>query len=173
VNLEVRVIKKIVAGVVAAGTGVAVWAGVAGEDHTTRDTAGVIQTSGDLGVFVTQLGDCMTGLPLPQGLKAEKVSKGLGVPCSQPHHEQVYFKGVITLDGIYDRAAVRKSASAICDDATTQLVPTLSAANAEEYRTAEILSMSPTQGSWGHGDRSVDCLIGSATTFYTGSIFDQ
>jgi hypothetical protein len=54
-------LKRLVVG--GLGLGVAVWAGVAGVDNTTRDEAGQITVQGELGAFVTQLGDCINDLP--------------------------------------------------------------------------------------------------------------
>ena len=62
-------LKRLAVGGVAAVVGLGVW-GVAGEDHSTRDESGSIVASGDVGAFVTKLGDCfetiwLTAVALP------------------------------------------------------------------------------------------------------------
>ena len=86
-------LKRLVVG--GLGLGVAAWAGIAGVDSTTRDDAGQITVQGELGVFVTQLGDCVNDVP--DGTAVE-VSTLTGVPCDQPHHWQLIHKGDITLE---------------------------------------------------------------------------
>ena len=126
---------------------------------------------GELGVFVTQLGDCLNEVP---GGTAVEVSTVTGVPCDQPHHWQLIHKGDITLEA-YSRSAVNDEKTKICTAAIEELFTSFVNANDEEileYKNAEGYTLAPTSESWENGDRTVDCLIGSETEFYTGSLLD-
>ena len=63
-------IKKIAA---AATAGTIAWAGISGIDNTTRDEVGQIVQSGDLGAFVTKVGDCINDLPQDQNVTVKTV----------------------------------------------------------------------------------------------------
>jgi len=159
--------KRIVAG--GLGLGVAAWAGIAGVDSTTRDDAGQITVQGELGAFVTQLGDCINDLP--DGTEVFTVT---GVPCDQPHHWQLIHKDEIALDE-FSRSGVEDATELVCDAATEELVTSFVNANNDEindYENAEKYSLFPSEESWAEGDRTVDCLIGSFTEQYTGSLLD-
>lgn len=162
--------RKLITGAVIGGTGIAVWAGVAAIDNTKRDTSGTIQTSGDLGVFATHLGDCMNELPLPaQGGKTIEVSKGIGVPCTEPHHLQVYFKGTVSLTS-FDVKGENDEALKICGNELNKLAATLSQAKLQEFQSATVFDLVPSLASWDHGDRALDCLLGNSTEFYSSSV---
>ena len=79
-------IGRVVAGV-AAGLGLvgAGYAGLAGEDNTTRDNSGQVVEGGELGAFRIRVGDCFVD-PLA-GSTFEAVD---AVPCTQPHMFEVY-----------------------------------------------------------------------------------
>ena len=159
-------LKRLVVG--GLGLGVAAWAGIAGVDSTTRDDAGQITVQGELGVFVTQLGDCVNDVP--DGTAVE-VSTLTGVPCDQPHHWQLIHKGEITLEE-YSRSAVKTEARLLCNSAIEELITSFVSANDEEiyeYENAGAFTISPTSESWVEGDRTVDCLIGSDEETYTES----
>jgi hypothetical protein len=101
---------KIVAGV-AAGLGLVGvgYAGLAGQDDTTRDDAGQIVEGGELGALRIRVGDCF--LDPMSGSTIEAVD---AVPCSQPHMFEVYaafnlafgtddpFPGGSAVDGLVD-----------------------------------------------------------------------
>lgn len=81
----------IVGGVAVLAIGGGIW-GVSGQDHTKRDTTGTVVAAGQLGVFVTHLGDCFQSLPNHE----TGISTVEAVPCTSPHHWQVVYKGTMT-----------------------------------------------------------------------------
>ena len=156
-------IKKIAA---FATAGTIAWAGVSAIDNTERNDNGSIVTSGELGAFVTQLGDCLNDLPDSTGVGVSTVT---GVPCSEPHHWQVYHKENISLNE-FENSAVNESGDQICDLAIDNLLATTQKDLLIQYKNARGTMLIPTSESWANEDRVVDCLIGSNSYFYTGSI---
>ena len=158
-------IKRLVVG--GLGLGVAAWAGIGGVDSTTRDEVGQITVQGELGAFATQLGDCINDLP-----EVKEVYTITGIPCDQPHHWQIILKDEIALEE-FSRSEVDNETNLICDAAATDLATSFMNANDEviyEYENAQTNYLSPSSESWVEGDRTVDCLIGSYTEFYTSSL---
>lgn len=158
-------LKRLAAGGAAAAIGLGVW-GVAGEDHSTRDESGAIVASGDVGAFVTKVGDCFDYMP---GDKT--ISTIPGVPCNGPHHWQVYHKEDTSLTS-YDKNLLDQDVSAVCDAALQDLVDGMSDAKYETYKDSQGYSLFPTSESWAKGDRTIDCLEGSDTITYYDSILD-
>ena len=144
--------------------GGSIW-GVSGQDHTKRDTAGSIVTAGQLGVFVTHLGDCFESLPGNSGV----VSTVEAVPCISPHHWQVVYKGSVS-DPNYDDQTLNAESRAVCTDQTTSLSKKMDQAILNEYSTAIVGHLWPSVESWAKGDRAVTCLIGSNTASYSDSL---
>ena len=157
-------LKKIV-GVAALG-GVAVF-GIGSVDNTTRDEQGEIVESGELGAFVTQIGDCFFELPQNE----QGVSTVPGVPCADAHHWQVAHKENISL-AEYSEAGVNTLADQVCDNAFQGIASSLSYDKQLEYQNAKTTGLIPTEGSWAKGDRTVDCLVGSEIEIYYSSILD-
>lgn len=159
-------IKKIAA---AATAGTVAWAGISAVDNTTRDESGTIIASGDLGAFVTKVGDCLNGLPSDDRGSVDVLD---GVPCTEAHHWQVIHKENLNLPE-FDEISVDQGAERICEIALTELANSLSEAKYNEYRNASSNSLQPTSESWANEDRVVDCLIGSNSETYYTSIFNQ
>ncbi len=157
-------IRKAVAG--AAVGGAALW-GIGGIDDTTRDDQGQIVESGDLGVFVTQVGDCLN-LVDPD---SQLVTKTQGVPCSNPHHWQVVYKGAIDLEE-FDQNEIDRQSEIICKYAIEEIVQRISYSKWEEFENAQTNYFSPTEESFSEGDRAVDCLVGSDIETYTSSLIE-
>jgi hypothetical protein len=158
-------IKKIFA-VATAGT--VAWAGISAVDNTTRDESGTIVAAGDLGAFVTQVGDCLNGIP--DGVEGS-VDVLDGVPCTQAHQWQVFHKENLDLQN-FDEVLVNQRSQELCDRALDSLVYDLSDAKFEEYKNAITKNLQPTLDSWANEDRIVDCLLGSDSQFYYSSIFN-
>ena len=155
-------LKKLAAGGAAVAIGASVW-GIAGEDHTTRDETGNIVQAGQLGAFVTRVGDCFESLPVENG----GVSTIPAVPCSQAHHWQVFYKGDISLTE-YSDSGVEQASNIICENALRDIGENLPDAKLAEYANADFNILSPSSQSWEKEDRSVDCLIGSdIETYFT------
>lgn len=149
-------------------SGAAIW-GVAGQDNTTRDTSGAIVQSGQLGAFVTQVGDCFASLPGFDANGHATVSTVDGVPCNGTHHWQVYFKSALTFQD-YDANSVQTTSESICKDALDNLANSLSNTLVSEYQNATSTLLYPTSDSWTNGDRGVDCILGSDTESYSDSL---
>jgi len=156
---------KKIAGIAAVG-GVAVF-GIGSIDNTTRNEQGAIVESGELGAFVTQVGDCFFELPQ----SAQGVSTVPGVPCTEAHHWQVVHKENISLSE-FSLAGVSQLADQVCDNALQVLVSSLSYDQQLEYQNAKTSGLQPTEGSWAKEDRTVDCLVGSDSELYYTSILD-
>ena len=149
-----KIVGTTVAGLGLVGVG---FAGIAGQDDTTRDEAGAIVEGGDLGAFRIRVGDCMGG-----GL-GDLVESVDGVPCDQLHEFEVYhaFNVPEGADGYPGDAAIEDAAFTGCYDAFAPFV-----GETYEQSLYGINTLAPTEESWDElDDREVLCLIG----FYDGS----
>lgn len=156
-------IKRIAAGGVAAVVGISAW-GIAGEDNSTRDDTGSIVAAGEVGAFVTRVGDCYESLS-----NESTVTTVPGVPCTTAHHWQVFHKEDSTLTE-YDEDLLDKEMVAVCNSALENLVYGMSDETYETFRSSETTYFFPTSESWVQGDRTIDCLQGSDTVTYFESI---
>lgn len=150
-----------------ATAGTIAWAGISAIDNTTRDEAGQIVSAGDLGAFVTKVGDCLNGLSSQQST----VDVIQGVPCTQAHHWQVVYKDNLNLS-TFSEDAVTLGAQQICEPIVNSLIDRMSDAQLIEYQNAEVKTLQPTSESWANEDRIVDCLIGSNNDTYFTSILE-
>jgi hypothetical protein len=157
-------IRKIAA-VATAGT--IAWAGVSAVDNTTRNDSGAIVESGELGAFVTRVGDCLNDIP--DDAYSAGVSTATGVPCTEPHRWQVIHKETLDL-AYYDAAAISALSEQICTNALDDLIRTIDYGTLQQYAKAETPILQPTAESWENEDRIVDCLIGSFNEFYYTSL---
>jgi hypothetical protein len=165
-------LKRLVVG--GLGLGVAAWAGIAGVDSTTRDDAGQITVQGELGAFVTQLGDCINDVPEETTSEVISFSTVTGVPCDQPHHWQVIHKGEITLEE-FSESGVMREAEILCASALDGIFDSLDESDIDrvaQFENSYDTSFFPSPESWVEGDRTVDCLIGSDEETYTDSFLD-
>jgi hypothetical protein len=156
---------KKIAGVAALG-GVAVF-GIGSIDNTTRNEQGAIVEAGELGAFVTQVGDCF--FELPQG--GQGVSTVPGVPCTEAHHWQVVHKEEIFLSE-YSQTEVEALADRVCSNALEEIVMGLSDEKYLEYQNARSSMLHPTEESWMKDDRTVDCLVGDYSDTYFSSMLN-
>jgi hypothetical protein len=154
--------KKIV-GAAALG-GVAVF-GIGAVDNTTRNDQGAIVEAGELGAFVTQVGDCFFEVPREEG----GISTVPGVPCTEAHHWQVVHKEEIYLSE-YSASEVDVMTEQACDEALQSIVGGLTDEKYLEYQNASVSRLQPTEGSWGKDDRTVDCLVGNHSETYYSSL---
>ena len=158
------IVTRTIAG--AALGGAAIW-GIAGVDDTTRDESGSIVEQGDLGVFVTQVGDCFN----PQDGATTSFSVTTGVPCTDPHHWQVVFKGTLSATE-FEEVALSNEATLVCKNAVDELAARLTREEALLYQNAYTANLQPTKESFEEGDRAVDCLVGSDTELYSTNLLD-
>jgi len=138
----------VVAGVGLVGAG---YAGLGGQDDSTRDEAGQIVEGGEVGAFRIRLGDCFNSGAI------DEIESVQGVPCSSPHDGEVYLAFLLPEgDGSYPGdPVISDSATEGCYDAFEPFV-------GAEYETSalDFWSIQPTAGSWDAlDDREVLCVL--------------
>ncbi len=136
----------------AVGIGVAAFAGTgAFDDNTTRDEAGAIVEAGGLGAFQMQVGDCFND---PEDLTAELVASVEGVPCHEPHDNEVFAE----FDVSY---AVFPGQDEVYDDALWRCLDHFEAYVGNDYESSSLAlsALTPSDGSWVEGDREVTCFV--------------
>ena len=119
-----------------------------------RDGSGAIVDGGNVGAFQLRTGDCFNDASYSFD-GAEQISSLPGVPCSEPHDNEVYavFDVSITSypqgDGMFDHALER----------CLERFPTFVG---RDYETSslDILTLYPTKESWSmQNDREVVCAV--------------
>jgi len=156
-----RLIGIVILGLIAAGVNQCTGA--------KRNSGGEISKSGDLDVFVTQIGDCLKELPNIDSTGG-RVSTLKAIPCSEPHHWQVFYKGNSSIES-YSEEGIKSEADVICNSAIRKLLSASSSSKIDEYQTSELTFFGPSSKSWLlKNDRTLDCLIGSDSVFYYSSI---
>ncbi len=140
----------------AVGIGVAAFAGTgAFDDNTTRDESGAIVESGGLGAFQMQVGDCFND---PEDLTAELIASVEGVPCHQPHDNEVFAEFDVTYSTFPGQDEVYTDAWWRCYDHFERWV-----GNDWESSSLEISALTPSDASWAEGDREITCFVYDAT----------
>lgn len=137
---------KLVAG--AAAAGIAVFAGAGAlDDDTTRDGSGAIVESGGLGAYVMQIGDCFNDPGAGQVASVE------GVPCSQPHDNEVFAEFELASGPWPGEAALAEDAWYRCLGHFERYV-------GAEYETSSLgfTTFTPVEEGWAEGDRLVTCF---------------
>ena len=119
------------------------------DDDTTRDESGAIVEEGELSAFSISVGDCLVGSA------AGEVSGFDGVPCDQPHDNEVYHTFDLA-DGDFPGDAVMQTQAT---EACLAAFETYVGISYQESPTYDITWLSPTAGSWGQGDREIACLV--------------
>ncbi len=132
-----------------------VGAGVIGVGYFTqveRDASGSIVDAGDVDAFEIRLGDCFNDSG-SSGL--EEISSIAGVPCSEPHDNEVYalvnltqasFPGEEAIEGLAFDACLAKFESFVGKD--------------YESSQLDIFPIYPTRESWNElDDREVVCAL--------------
>jgi hypothetical protein len=145
-----------VAGLGLVGVG---YAGLAGQDETTRNDAGEVVEGGELGAFRIRVGDCFVDT-LEGSFEAVDA-----VPCSQPHKSEVYAAFMLPGDGdaaFPGEASVQAGAEQGCYDRFTRFVGVAFESSIYGFGT-----ITPTEVSWDDlDDREVLCMI----SLYDGSL---
>ncbi len=152
-----RVVAGVAAGLGLVGVG---YAGLAGEDNTTRDNSGEVVEGGELGAFRIRVGDCFVD-PL-DGSTIEAVD---AVPCTQPHMFEVYaaFNLAYDTDDPYPGQSVVHE---LTDDGCYGRFIEFVGLEYEES-SFEFGAVYPTKDSWDElDDREVLCVISN----YDGSM---
>lgn len=122
-------------------------------DDASRDGDGEIVGRGDLGVMAMQVGDCFDD---PDELE-NVVYDVAAVPCSEPHDNEVFaVKSVGTVfgDGFPGRSVIEQHSYDSC-------VASFSTYVGVDYAESslEVFTFTPTEESWGEGDREFVCAL--------------
>ena len=136
-----------------------------------RNDSGEITKSGDVSASEVQIGDCFDDLP-QSSEEGTTFSSVHAVPCSEAHHWQAFHEESASLD-TYSDAGIEAAAGVICNNASQTLVNNMSSIKYDAFQNAKLTYFAPTYKSWTvHGDRSVQCLIGSDYETYFTSVFE-
>lgn len=136
-----------------------------------RNDAGEVTKSGDVSAADVQVGDCFDDLP-QLSTEGNTFSSVHAVPCSESHHWQAFHQGSASGDS-YSKENIDSAADSICNAATENLISNMSSIKFDAFQSAQLTYFAPTYKSWTvHGDRSVQCLIGSETESYFTSVFE-
>lgn len=130
-------------------------AGVIGFGYFTqvdRDASGAIVDAGDVDAFDIRLGDCFNDA----GSSAtEEISSIDGVPCSEPHDNEVYALVSLTQSSFPGEEALESIAFDACLEKFESFV-------GKDYETSslDIFPIYPTRQSWNDlNDREVVCAL--------------
>lgn len=138
---------------VLAGLGALIYVGATATfDNTTRNEAGVIIEGGKLDVFEVRVGDCFN-LPIDEGRPG--IYSVLGLPCSQPHDNQVFAESDVASgrafpgeDALYDEAWLE------CFEFFEDWVEGPYADS-----SLEIAALTISLQGWEEGERGVTCFV--------------
>lgn len=115
-----------------------------------RGETGEIETAGLVDAFTIQVGDCFND----RSTSADQVSDVPGVPCSEPHDNQVYGTFDLTMKKFPGEDRVNELADEGCLD---RFEPAIGATFEESVLM--ITTLTPSRGSWTQaGDREVICV---------------
>ena len=145
---------RLVAGAGAAGLGLVGvgYAGLAGQDNSTRDETGAVIEEGEVGAFRVRLGDCLA--EVAEG----DIESVQAVPCAEPHAAEVF--GAFNMDFGADAPFPGDTAieEAYVEGCLVRFEPFVG----RDFATSQydVSAMTPTAGSWDEvDDREVLCLI--------------
>jgi hypothetical protein len=143
---------------VLAFAGVATVATVANLQEPSRNESGQVTEGGSVDGEELRVGDCLRDKPTEAGVTSFTV-----VPCSEPHHGQVFSVSELEAGPYPGVDTVTARADKLCADAETALI-------LEQLPdSAEVIYLYPTAVSWS-GDRSVQCLVSLGDDPITGSV---
>ena len=137
-----------------------------GDEISQQSEEKVLET--EVKAMEINLGDCFFALPDDGNFSTVKT-----ISCREGHGWQIFHQGYINNLSEYSLAGVDEETIKICDKEWDDLPRILNDSALEEYGEATLIEIYPTAGSWGEGDREVNCVIGSYTTLYFNSILDE
>jgi Protein of unknown function (DUF2510)/Septum formation len=117
--------------------------------------------SGDVGVFDLEVGDCL-GEETGEG-EIESIE---AAPCSEPHTEEI-FAALTVPDGDYPGQEALDAEAEGCLEEFAEFV-----GMPYEESVLEINYMTPTEESWGMGDRELLCTVYDPAGDTTGTLAD-
>jgi hypothetical protein len=137
------------------GIGIAIVAGVGLFNYVTRadrDETGAIVSEGSLDAFQMRVGDCFDDGSTFAGDDPE-VDDVPGVPCSQPHDNEVY--------AVFDVAAASFPGDKMGEMAHEGCVARFEAFVGRDYDSSslDVATLFPSAESWRQDDREVVCAV--------------
>lgn len=120
-----------------------------------RDASGSIVDGGDIDAFTIRLGDCFNDVNGLGTEEAGEVSSLPGVPCTEPHDNEVYAVFDVSFDEFPGDEQMAETAFGQCLDRFAGFVGT-------DYESSmlDITAMYPSSQSWSlQDDREVICAV--------------
>lgn len=113
-----------------------------------RDETGAIVSDGNIDAFEIRVGDCFNDA----STSASEVSDVHGVPCSEPHDNEVYAVFDVSLTEFPDEGAMGEIAFDSCLERFEAFV-------GRDYPSSslDIMTLYPSRESWQQSDREVVC----------------
>ena len=122
--------------------------------NADRDSTGAIVDSGDVSAFEIRVGDCFDD----EGVFSEgnsEVSKVPGIPCAQPHDNEVYAVFDVSLSSFPEGDEMSNVAFDSCMERFQSFV-----GKDYESSTLDIATLYPSRDSWNRqNDREVVCVV--------------
>ncbi|MEJ2273458.1 MAG: septum formation family protein [Woeseiaceae bacterium] len=120
-----------------------------------RDASGAIVSGGNLDAFTVQLGDCFNDTSAPGADQSGEVTSLPGVPCAEPHDNEVYAVFDVDYESFPGDDAMAEQAFDECLARFEGFVGTV-----YEESQLDITMLYPSNESWGRqGDREVICAV--------------
>ena len=115
-----------------------------------RDGSGTIVSEGTVGAFNVRVGDCFND----SDAFSEEVFSVAGVPCSEPHDNEIFAVFDIELANYTNADAMFELAHESCAARFESFI-------GKDYESSalEITTMYPSAASWAQNDREVVCAI--------------
>ena len=119
-----------------------------------RDASGAIVDSGNVDAFAMRLGDCFDNTSALASETGGQVSMLPGVPCSEPHDNEVYAIFDVDYDAFPGDEPMAELAFDQCLAHFQEFVGL-----AYEASVLDITALYPSAASWAQDDREVICAI--------------
>lgn len=121
----------------------------------------ITQVQPNADVFQLRVGDCLNS----SDLDAEEVSTVPVLPCANPHEDEVYYSFNVSGTEFPGTDAINVEAETTCLAEFATFVGV-------DYESSVLgwWPFTPTEGSWGQGDREVLCLIYDPAGDVTGTL---
>jgi hypothetical protein len=129
---------------------------------TRSPSSGRITHRGSLDVFSLRAGDCFDN-PANPG----HITSVTAIPCTQPHDSQVYASFTLPGSAYPGESKLTALSSAGCRAREGSIDP------AKASSDLSLRFIQPTQNSWGHGDRTVSCIIVDTKGTLTSSVLKR
>ena len=123
--------------------------------NADRDASGAIVDAGSVDAFTIRLGDCFDNTRSLASDQAGEVSSLPGVPCAEPHDNEVYAVFDVNYSSFPGDNEMSELAFEQCLGRFERFV-----GNAYEDSVLDITALYPSSQSWSmHGDREVVCAV--------------